>query len=213
MRSRAISLIAACPYRACSLHRRNRPIRRRSRQFDPKEWEVPFGAETRPRDPYADAQGRVWFVGQNGNYVAYLDNKTGKFKRYEIDAGTNPHNLVVEKGMVWFTGNRNNRIVKLDPATGKLTTYMIPDSTVRDPHTMTFDPKTGIAWFTAQQCRCGRPVRADDREVPALEDRQGHPAVRYRARLEGPAVVRPVRHEQDRHDRSEDDGAQGVHAA
>jgi virginiamycin B lyase len=119
-------------------------------QFDPKEWEVPFGAETRPRDPYADAQGRVWFVGQNGNYIAYLDNKTGNFKRYEIDAGTNPHNLVVEKGMVWFTGNRNNRIVKLDPATGKLTTYMIPDSTVRDPHTMIFDPKSGIAWFTAQ---------------------------------------------------------------
>src|SRR5215207_7321463 len=120
-------------------------------QFDPKEWAVPFGAETRPRDPYADAQGRVWFVGQNGNYVAYLDNKTGNFKRYEIDAGTNPHNLVVEKGMVWFTGNRNNRLVKLDPATGKLTTYMIPDSTVRDPHTMIFDRKSGVAWFTAQQ--------------------------------------------------------------
>src|SRR3954467_10132838 len=83
-------------------------------QFDPKEWAVPFGAETRPRDPYADAQGRVWFVAQNGNYVAHLDNKTGNFKRYEIDPGTNPHNLVVEKGMVWFTGNRNNRIVKLD---------------------------------------------------------------------------------------------------
>lgn len=119
-------------------------------QFDPKEWEVPFGATTRPRDPYADRQGRVWFVGQAGNYVAYLDSKRGDFKRYEIDPGTNPHNLVVEKGMVWFTGNRNNRIVKLDPSTGKLTTYMIPDSTVRDPHTMIFDPKSGVAWFTAQ---------------------------------------------------------------
>ena len=36
-------------------------------QYDPKEWEVPFGARTRPRDPYADSQGRVWFVGQGGN--------------------------------------------------------------------------------------------------------------------------------------------------
>ena len=120
-------------------------------QYDPKEWEVPFGAPTRPRDPYADAQGRVWFVGQSGNYIAYLDSKSGEFKRYEIDAGTHPHNLVVEKGMVWFTGNRNNRIVKLDPKDGKLTTYMIPDTTVRDPHTMIFDPKSGVAWFTAQQ--------------------------------------------------------------
>jgi virginiamycin B lyase len=119
-------------------------------QFDPKEWDVPFGAATRPRDPYADAQGRVWFVGQSGNYVAYRDSRTGAFKRYEIDPGTHPHNLVVEKGMVWFTGNRNGRIVRLDPTTGKLTTYMVPDSTVRDPHTMIFDPKSGAAWFTAQ---------------------------------------------------------------
>ena len=118
--------------------------------FDPREWAVPFGADTRPRDPYADAQGRVWFVGQSGNYVAYRDSRTGEFKRYEIEPGTNPHNLVVEKGMVWFTGNRNGRLVRLDPATGKLTTYLIPDSTVRDPHTMIFDPRSGIAWFTAQ---------------------------------------------------------------
>ena len=120
-------------------------------QYDPKEWEVPFGANTRPRDPYADAEGRVWFVGQSGNYIAYLDSKTGDFKRYEIDAGTHPHNLVVEKGTVWFTGNRNSRLVSLDPKTGKLTTYALPDSSVRDPHTMIFDPKNGVAWFTAQQ--------------------------------------------------------------
>jgi virginiamycin B lyase len=119
-------------------------------QFDAKEWAVPFGADTRPRDPYADAQGRVWFVGQAGNYVAYLDSRSGEFKRYEIEPGTKPHNLVVEKGMVWFTGNRNGRIVRLDPATGKLTTFLIPDTTVRDPHTMIFDPKSGVAWFSAQ---------------------------------------------------------------
>ena len=116
---------------------------------DAKEWAVPWGASTRPRDPFADGEGRVWFVGQEGNYVAYLDVKSGQFKRYDIDPGTNPHDLVVNRGQVWFTGNRNGRIVRLDPATGKLTTYMIPDG-VRDPHTMVFDPKSGIAWFTAQ---------------------------------------------------------------
>ena len=119
-------------------------------QYDPKQWDVPFGADTRPRDPYADERGRVWFVGQSGNYVAYLDSRTGAFKRYEIEPGTHPHNLVVERGMVWFTGNRNNRIVRLDPATGALTNYVIPDPSVRDPHTMVFDPKSGVAWFTAQ---------------------------------------------------------------
>ena len=28
-------------------------------KFDPKEWDVPYGPEGRPRDPYADPQGRV----------------------------------------------------------------------------------------------------------------------------------------------------------
>jgi virginiamycin B lyase len=116
---------------------------------EPKTWATPWD-KTRPRDPFVDHAGQVWFVGQVGNYVARLDPKTGEFKRYTIEAGTNPHNLVVDaKGMVWFTGNNNGRILKLDPASEKITTYMMPDSTVRDPHTMTFD-RHGDAWFTAQ---------------------------------------------------------------
>ena len=31
-----------------------------------QEWVVPW-KDSRPRDPYADRQGRVWFVGQAGN--------------------------------------------------------------------------------------------------------------------------------------------------
>jgi virginiamycin B lyase len=117
---------------------------------DAKSWPTPYGRETVPRDPFADQKGRVWFVGQQGNYVAYLDPSDGAFKKYEIEAGTHPHNIVVDnKGTPWFTGNRNGRIVKLDPNTGKLTTFMMPDSTVRDPHTMIFD-NNGDAWFTAQ---------------------------------------------------------------
>lgn len=114
-----------------------------------EEWTVPW-EKTRPRDPYLDKQGRVWFVGQAGNYVAYLNPANGQFKRYEIDAGTNPHNLIVaDDGMVWYSGNRNGRICKLDPATGKITTYMMPDKAVEDPHTLIFD-KSGNIWFTAQ---------------------------------------------------------------
>lgn len=118
--------------------------------LEPKEWTVPW-EKTRPRDPIMDQSGKVWFVGQVGNYVAYLDPKSGEFKRYQIDDGTNPHNINVdERGGVWFTGNRNGRIVHLDPQSGQLKNYMMPDSTIRDPHTMIWD-KNGIAWFTAQQ--------------------------------------------------------------
>ena len=113
------------------------------------EWQVPW-AGTRPRDPYVDGKGRVWFVGQQGNYVAYLEPKSGKFERYAIEEGTHPHNLVVAPdGMVWFTGNRNGRLVKLDPASRKLTNYPMPDPKVDDPHTMVLDA-SGNAWFTAQ---------------------------------------------------------------
>jgi virginiamycin B lyase len=117
--------------------------------LEPKEFNVPW-ERTRPRDPIMDPAGRVWFVGQQGNYVAYLDPKTGQFKQYTIEAGTNPHNINIdERGGVWFTGNRNSRIVQLIPETGELKTHMMPDPTVRDPHTMIWG-RDGIAWFTAQ---------------------------------------------------------------
>ena len=125
------------------------PVVAQDNPLEPKEFTVPW-ASTRPRDPIMDQAGRVWFVGQQGNYIAYLDPKTGQFKQYSIDPGTNPHNINLdEQGGVWFTGNRNSRIVQLNPETGELKTIMMPDSTVRDPHTMIWG-KDGIAWFTAQ---------------------------------------------------------------
>src|SRR5438045_2077839 len=119
-----------------------------AQQSEAKMWQTPWD-KTRPRDPFVDRHGRVWFVGQVGNYVANLDPKTGEFKRFTIEEGTHPHNLVVDsKGMVWFTGNANGRIIKMDPASGKQTTFML-DSGVNDPHTMTFDKK-GDVRFTSQ---------------------------------------------------------------
>jgi virginiamycin B lyase len=113
------------------------------------EWTVPW-ERTRPRDPYVDGQGKVWFVGQAGNYIANLDPASGQFKRFEIEDGTHPHNLIVDKsGKVWFAGNRNARIGALDGATGKSAIYPMPAGSARDPHTMIFDAKGGI-WFTAQ---------------------------------------------------------------
>jgi len=119
-----------------------------AQQVEIREWPVPW-ENTRPRDPFADAQGRVWFVGQVGNYVAYLDPATGQFKRYEIEEGTNPHNLIVDERGVWYAGNANARIGLLDPATGKARTFPMPDPAARDPHTLVFAPD-GNLWFTVQ---------------------------------------------------------------
>ena len=112
-----------------------------------REWTVPW-ENSRPRDPYVGPEGRVWFVGQRSHYAAYLVPATGEFRKYDLDDGTGPHNLIVDaKGTVWYAGNRAAHIGKLDPATGAIT--KIPTPGVRDPHTLVFDSK-GDIWFTAQ---------------------------------------------------------------
>lgn len=113
------------------------------------EWTVPW-ERSRPRDPFVDARSRVWFVGQTGNYVAYLEPSSGEFHRYDIAPGTLPHNLIVDStGQVWFAGNAAGYIGRLDPPTGKITKYPMPDSAARDPHTLITD-RSGNIWFTVQ---------------------------------------------------------------
>ena len=117
-------------------------------KVEAKQWTVEWGG--RPRDPYVAPDGMIWFVGQAGNYIASLDQKTGAMKRFEIDSGVHPHTQIVDSdGTVWYAGNRAAHIGKLDPKTGKVTKYPMPEGTARDPHTMVFDNKGGI-WFTSQ---------------------------------------------------------------
>ncbi|MDQ4079664.1 MAG: lyase [Gemmatimonadota bacterium] len=114
-----------------------------------REWTVPW-ADSRPRDPYVDSRGRVWFVGQTADYVAMLDPTTGNFTKYDLEKGAGPHNLIVDdKGIVWYAGNRAAHIGRLDPATKDIRKIAMPDPAARDPHTLVFDPK-GDIWFTVQ---------------------------------------------------------------
>jgi virginiamycin B lyase len=118
-----------------------------------KEWEIELGGRT--RDPYVGPDGKVWFVGQAGNYVAYFDPATEEVRRYEIEDGTNPHTVIVdEEGYAWYAGNRNGRIGRIDPRTGEARIFMTGEAA--DPHTMVFDGQGNI-WFTSQQSnRVGR---------------------------------------------------------
>lgn len=116
---------------------------------DIKEWPVPWEG-TRPRDPFVGIDGKVWFVGQQGNYVAFLKPDTEEFKRFELSKGTYPHNLVVDKdGFVWYAGNRASHIGKLNPDDGSIIRFNMPDEEARDPHTLVFNQQGNI-WFTVQ---------------------------------------------------------------
>src|SRR2546425_10039089 len=113
------------------------------------EWPVPW-ERPRPRDPFVASDGRVWFVGQEGHYLAVFDTVSHQFTRYPLDPGTGPHNLIVDRGgVVWFSGNLVGYIGRFDPRDGHITRYPMPDSTIRDPHTMGFDSR-GDIWFSAQ---------------------------------------------------------------
>jgi virginiamycin B lyase len=116
--------------------------------LDVREWPVEW--EGRPRDPDVDARGRIWFVGQTGNYIGVFDPATEQFRRYEIEAGTLPHNLVVgADDAIWYAGNGNGRIGRLDPESGDVRVVMMPDAAARDPHTLLIGPD-GRIWFTVQ---------------------------------------------------------------
>lgn len=113
-----------------------------------KSWEVSW--KGRPRDPFVDHQGRVWFCGQAGNYLAYLEPDSGRFKKYELSDGVHPHNLIVDtRNQIWYAGNTDAHIGRLNPDTGKITKFKMPSSDLKDPHTLVFNQQGNI-WFTAQ---------------------------------------------------------------
>lgn len=114
-----------------------------------REWPVEW--QGRPRDPDVDPQGRVWFVGQAGNYIGMFDPQAETFRRFELEERTLPHNLIVaQDGGVWYAGNGNGRIGRLDPQTGQARIIRMPQEAARDPHTLLFDGRGNI-WFSVQQ--------------------------------------------------------------
>ncbi len=112
-------------------------------------WDVPWKGT--PRDPSVAPSGdRIWFVGQQGNYVAYFTPSTGKFDRLEIDDGTHPHTVNVDRqGNAWYTGNRNGMIGRIDARTLAIKRFPMPEEAARDPHTIDFD-SNGNLWFSLQ---------------------------------------------------------------
>lgn len=118
-------------------------------KLDIREWPVPW-EDTRPRDPAVDATGRVWFVGQTGNYLGWLDPKSGTLGKFDLPPGTAPHNVVVRNSReLWIAGNGDAFIGRVDPSNGAVKRYPMPDDKAGDPHTLAVAPD-GSIWFTVQ---------------------------------------------------------------
>ncbi|MFW7380261.1 MAG: virginiamycin B lyase family protein [Oligoflexus sp.] len=116
-----------------------------------EEWTVPW-PNTRPRDPDVAPNGDVWFVGQQGDYLAKFDPKSGEMKHFDLQEGAGPHTVIVDKqGYPWYAGNRDRHIGRLDPKTGEVTRYELPEG-INDPHTMAWT-SDGDIWFTVQRSK------------------------------------------------------------
>ncbi|MFC0445394.1 lyase [Pseudidiomarina halophila] len=112
------------------------------------EWQVPW-PDSRPRDPYVQADDRVWFVGQRADYAAILNPQTGNFERIDLPDGAGPHNIIVDERGAWYAGNKAAHIGKIAHDDFSITQYELPGDGRRDVHTMQFT-SDGDIWFTAQ---------------------------------------------------------------
>jgi virginiamycin B lyase len=116
-----------------------------------EEWTTPWPG-TRPRDPFTADGARVWFVGQAGDYLGWLDHESGEFGRIEMSEGAGPHNQIVgPNGHIWYAGNRDAHIGRYDVASEQMMRIDMPDGIPHDPHTMVFDEAGENIWFTAQR--------------------------------------------------------------
>ena len=139
--------------------------------LDIREWQVPY-TESRPRDPFAESETSIWFVGQRTGYLAHLDAVTGDFSQVELKEGSGPHNLIVgSDGIVWYAGNRTRLIGRYDPDTGEIEEIMMPDEAARDPHTLIFDANEENIWFTVQGGNMMGRLNIETRKVDLIKSR------------------------------------------
>lgn len=118
-------------------------------QIEIREWQVPWES-SRPRDPDVAADGRIWFVGQSGDYVAVFDPESEDFERFDLAEGAGPHNVIVtDDGEIWYSGNKAAHLGRLDPESGEIEKVATPEDEAKDPHTLIEDSQ-GRIWFTAQ---------------------------------------------------------------
>jgi virginiamycin B lyase len=139
--------------------------------LDIREWQVPY-EESRPRDPFAESENSVWFVGQRAGYLAHLDVDSGKFSQVVLKDGSGPHNLIVDSnGIVWYAGNRTRLIGRYDPGSGDIEEIMMPDEAARDPHTLIFDENEENIWFTVQGGNMMGRLNIATRKVDLIQSR------------------------------------------
>lgn len=94
--------------------------------------------------------GRVWFVGQGGDYAAVFNPPTGQFRRHDLPKGSGPHTVYITRDQkIWYAGNQARHLGRIDADSGKIHQLPMPQGELGDPHTL-YEDARGRLWFTAQ---------------------------------------------------------------
>ena len=211
VRSRSLSRCPSSSARSSSAPPPRRPIAPRP---PPSPSRGARRGTARPRDPFADQKGSVWFVGQAGNYVGRLDPKTRRVQALRDrggDAPAQPRRRREGDGLVHRQRERPHRAARSR------------DGQAHELH----DARSERARSAHDDLRSRTATRGSPRRTPASSASSRPPTARsasgrwrrdsrpYGIVLDskGPSLVRSLRHEQDRHDRSEDGRVPRVHAA
>jgi virginiamycin B lyase len=113
------------------------------------EWRVPTLGQ-RPRDPFMDEAGNIWWAGMWASLIGRFHPETGAVQEWQLDPSARPHSIIADQdGNIWYMGNGNGTVGMLDPDLGKISVYPMPDPAARDPHTPYF-ADDGQLWFTLQ---------------------------------------------------------------
>ncbi len=131
-----------------------------------KSWVVPTPG-SRPHDPLATPDGKIWWTGQSANKLGRVDPRTGEMEEFPLKSPlAGPHGLVNDKfGNIWYAGNWGAHLGKVDPKTGEVTEYKMPDPKARDPHTPLFDKDEKNLWFTLQQANMVGRMNMESGEI------------------------------------------------
>jgi len=141
---------------------------------DIQEWEVPY-EQSRPRDPFAESEHSIWFVGQREGYLGRLDAESGEISKRDLKEGSGPHNLIVgSDGIVWYAGNKTALIGRYDPETDEIEEIAMPDPAARDPHTLIFDAAEENIWFTLQSSNMMGRLNIETRKVDLIASKTEH---------------------------------------
>jgi sugar lactone lactonase YvrE len=82
-----------------------------------------------PHGITADAQGNIWYTGNNAGLIGKLDPKSGEVTEYPLPDpnARDPHTLTFDRnGVLWFTVQQGNFVGRLDPKTGEIKLVQSP---------------------------------------------------------------------------------------